>query len=171
MVSLEDQTAGKRIKQGRWTEEEQRVFANAVRIYGKRWKKLEQVMGTRTSTQCRSHGQKYFLKLKREQSKSQSAAESANEAEIQLETDLQSENPTEEIDEEQTDLEEMDNKQLREHLEKLIQTNARLTREIQRLRLRHSEPGGTKRPCTASFQAKTTEVKVIFSASESFPLS
>jgi len=172
MVSLEGQAAGKRIKQGRWTEEEQRVFASAVQIYGKRWKKLEQVMGTRTSTQCRSHGQKYFLKLKREQSKSQSAAESANSDDFQLEDDPESEVPAEETGEEQADLEEMDNNQLRGHLEKLIQVNMRLTKEIQRLRLRHSEPGGAqlaKRTCTAAFPAKTTEVKVIFSASESFP--
>ena len=176
MVSLEDRTTGKRSKQGRWTEEEQRLFATAVQIYGKRWKKLEQVMGTRTSTQCRSHGQKYFLKLKHEQSKSQSAADSLTDedfpAELEEKEDLGNED--------HTYLEDMDNNQLREHLKSLIQTNNQLTKEIQRLRASHSEPICTahflamltKRPCSGlspSFPTKTTEVKVIFSASESSP--
>lgn len=34
----------------------------AIRLYGRRWKKIEQHIGTRTSTQIRSHAQKCFLK-------------------------------------------------------------------------------------------------------------
>lgn len=176
MVSLEDKTTGKRSKQGRWTEEEQQLFATAVQIYGKRWKKLEQVMGTRTSTQCRSHGQKYFLKLKHEQSKSQSAADSVTDEDFPAEQEETEDLATED----HLYLEDMDNNQLREHLKRLIQTNNQLTKEIQQLRASHSEPICTahflamltKRPCSGlspSFPAKTTEVKVIFSASESSP--
>lgn len=173
MVSLENRTADKRIKQGRWTEEEQRLFANAVQIYGKRWKKLEQVMGTRTSTQCRSHGQKYFLKLKREQAQIKGSDSPQDESSDSL--GEESSDMLQELGDDEVCLDEMDNSQLRSHLEKLIQVNMQLTREIRRLRLTHCDPAASeafesmlrKRLCTVApplLPAKTTEVKVIFQA-------
>ena len=33
-----------------------------MKLYGKDWKKVEQHVGTRSSTQARSHAQKVFLK-------------------------------------------------------------------------------------------------------------
>eukprot|EP00826_Nyctotherus_ovalis_P015346 TRINITY_DN14354_c0_g2_i2.p1 TRINITY_DN14354_c0_g2~~TRINITY_DN14354_c0_g2_i2.p1 ORF type:complete len:182 (+),score=27.64 TRINITY_DN14354_c0_g2_i2:338-883(+) len=37
----------------------------AIGLYGKRWKKIEDHIGTRTRVQIRSHAQKHFLKSKR----------------------------------------------------------------------------------------------------------
>jgi hypothetical protein len=35
-----------------------------LRIYGKNWKKIEQLVKTRSGSQIRSHAQKFFLKNK-----------------------------------------------------------------------------------------------------------
>ena len=171
MVSLQDQSAGKRSKQGRWTEAEQQLFASAVQLYGKRWKKLEQVMGTRTSTQCRSHGQKYFLKLKRDQSKTLASDSTRDEG---TESSLGSPEIAELSEENGLSLEEMDNNQLRSHLDHLIQQNWRLTKEVQRLRLVHCDRGhewglekGICGGISVPVHVKTKEVKVIFQDFES----
>lgn len=172
MVSLEEKTAGKRSKQGRWTDEEQRLFASAVQIHGKRWKKLEQVMGTRTSTQCRSHGQKYFLKLKKDQART-ITTDSTREEGTESSGDFESAEMPAEIGENEGNLEDMDNNQLKECLERLVLVNGQLMREIQRLRLRHCDHGETstpqnsleKRQCgviPVQIPSKTREVKVIF---------
>ena len=34
-----------------------------MKLYGKEWKKVEEHVGTRSSTQARSHAQKFFVKL------------------------------------------------------------------------------------------------------------
>ena len=36
-----------------------------LRLYGKNWKKIEEVVGTRNGSQIRSHAQKFFLKVKK----------------------------------------------------------------------------------------------------------
>lgn len=180
MVSLEEKTAGKRSKQGRWTEEEQRLFASAIQIYGKRWKKLEQIMGTRTSTQCRSHGQKYFLKLKKDQSRT-ITTDSTREEGTDSSADYENQEiPMEigeipmKIGEEETNLEEMDNNQLKEYLERLVLVNGELVREIRRLRLRHFDREMPQNhlekrqfeDISLTLPVKTKEVKVIFQDSE-----
>ena len=43
---------------GRWSKEEHNKFLEAIEIYGRDWKKVESYVGTRTSTQARSHAQK-----------------------------------------------------------------------------------------------------------------
>ena len=43
---------------GRWTNEEHKKFLEAIEIYGRDWKKVQDYVGTRTSTQARSHAQK-----------------------------------------------------------------------------------------------------------------
>ncbi len=48
---------------GRWTKEEHKRFLQALKLYGKNWKKVQEYVGTRTTTQARSHAQKYFAKL------------------------------------------------------------------------------------------------------------
>ena len=50
---------------GRWTDEEHSKFLQAIQLFGKDWKKVQQYVGTRTSTQARSHAQKYFFKFER----------------------------------------------------------------------------------------------------------
>ncbi len=35
-------------------------FLEALKLYGKNWKKVEEYVATRTSTQARSHAQKFF---------------------------------------------------------------------------------------------------------------
>ncbi|CAI2387162.1 unnamed protein product [Moneuplotes crassus] len=51
--------------QGRWTDEEHRLFVDGLKICGKNWKKLEKYVPTRNSTQIRSHAQKYFIKIEK----------------------------------------------------------------------------------------------------------
>ena len=51
--------------QGRWTKFEHYRFLEALKLYGKEWQKVQQHVNTRTSTQARSHAQKFFVKLER----------------------------------------------------------------------------------------------------------
>lgn len=57
---------------GRWTNEEHEKFLLGtyhlilgLQLYGKDWKKIEGLIGSRSCSQVRSHAQKYFLKLKK----------------------------------------------------------------------------------------------------------
>eukprot|EP00563_Minutocellus_polymorphus_P016980 CAMPEP_0181057682 /NCGR_PEP_ID=MMETSP1070-20121207/20381_1 /TAXON_ID=265543 /ORGANISM="Minutocellus polymorphus, Strain NH13" /LENGTH=536 /DNA_ID=CAMNT_0023137113 /DNA_START=24 /DNA_END=1634 /DNA_ORIENTATION=- len=52
---------------GRWTREEHEQFLEGLKVYGREWKKVAQRIPTRTSAQIRSHAQKYFAKLAREE--------------------------------------------------------------------------------------------------------
>jgi Myb-like DNA-binding domain. len=52
---------------GRWTKEEHEAFLEGLEIYGREWKKVAQRIPTRTSAQIRSHAQKYFAKLSRDE--------------------------------------------------------------------------------------------------------
>lgn len=49
---------------GHWTDEEHEFFLECWAKYGKSWKKISEVMKTRTNEQVRTHAQKYFAKLK-----------------------------------------------------------------------------------------------------------
>ena len=51
---------------GRWTNEEHMKFIDGILEHGNEWKKVQQIIGTRSSTQARSHAQKFFLKMKKE---------------------------------------------------------------------------------------------------------
>ena len=51
-------------RRGRWTEEEHKNFLKGIIKYGNDWKMVEKIVKTRTSSQSRSHAQKYFLKFK-----------------------------------------------------------------------------------------------------------
>lgn len=50
------------INTGRWTNDEHARFLQALDMFGKNWKRVEEYIGTRTSIQARSHAQKYFGK-------------------------------------------------------------------------------------------------------------
>ena len=52
---------------GRWTEEEHKAFLRGLATYGNEWKKVAQHIPTRSSSQLRSHAQKYFAKLQRKE--------------------------------------------------------------------------------------------------------
>jgi SHAQKYF class myb-like DNA-binding protein len=66
MNSEMDSSAG---KQGRWTKEEQSLFNLAFQWHGRDWKKLAEIIQTRTIIQIRSHAQKYCKKIaKKEES-------------------------------------------------------------------------------------------------------
>ena len=53
--------------QGRWTDEEHRLFLEGLELFNKDWRSIEKHIGTRTCSQIRSHAQKYFLRLQKQQ--------------------------------------------------------------------------------------------------------
>jgi SHAQKYF class myb-like DNA-binding protein len=48
---------------GRWTLEEHKKFIEALLKYGNDWKCVEKHVSSRSSTQARSHAQKFFVKI------------------------------------------------------------------------------------------------------------
>ena len=51
---------------GRWTNDEHQKFIEGILKYGNEWKRVQSVIKTRSSTQARSHAQKFFLRMKKE---------------------------------------------------------------------------------------------------------
>ena len=51
---------------GRWTNEEHQKFIEGIFKYGNEWKRVQSIIKTRSSTQARSHAQKFFLRMKKE---------------------------------------------------------------------------------------------------------
>ena len=54
-----------RYQQGRWQGDEHAKFVDALKLYGKDWGKVQMHVGTRSSTQARSHAQKFFQKVQK----------------------------------------------------------------------------------------------------------
>jgi SHAQKYF class myb-like DNA-binding protein len=52
---------------GRWTAAEHEAFLAGLKVYGREWKKVAQCIPTRSAAQIRSHAQKYFNKVSKEQ--------------------------------------------------------------------------------------------------------
>ena len=50
---------------GRWTENEHQKFLEGILKYGNEWKRVQGIIKTRSSTQARSHAQKFFLRMKK----------------------------------------------------------------------------------------------------------
>ncbi|EHA8587261.1 protein CCA1 [Cocos nucifera] len=50
----------------KWTEEEHKKFLDALQLYGRAWRRIEEHIGTKTAVQIRSHAQKFFSKVVRE---------------------------------------------------------------------------------------------------------
>eukprot|EP00179_Madagascaria_erythrocladioides_P004527 CAMPEP_0198312034 /NCGR_PEP_ID=MMETSP1450-20131203/3570_1 /TAXON_ID=753684 ORGANISM="Madagascaria erythrocladiodes, Strain CCMP3234" /NCGR_SAMPLE_ID=MMETSP1450 /ASSEMBLY_ACC=CAM_ASM_001115 /LENGTH=496 /DNA_ID=CAMNT_0044014959 /DNA_START=58 /DNA_END=1548 /DNA_ORIENTATION=+ len=53
----------KRAPARKWTEDEERLFCEALELYGRDWKSCADHVGTRTASDFRSHAQKYFIRL------------------------------------------------------------------------------------------------------------
>ncbi|EQC39667.1 hypothetical protein SDRG_03096 [Saprolegnia diclina VS20] len=51
---------------GRWLAEEHQLFLEGLRAYGKNWKKVAQVVPTRSTVQIRTHAQKFFKRMSQE---------------------------------------------------------------------------------------------------------
>ena len=50
---------------GRWNEEEHQKFIEGILEYGNEWKSVQKIVKTRSSTQARSHAQKFVLSIKK----------------------------------------------------------------------------------------------------------
>ncbi|CDW87315.1 myb-like dna-binding shaqkyf class family protein [Stylonychia lemnae] len=61
--SIASSSAGDSRKNGRWSMMEHVRFLEALKNFGKNWKKVEEYVATRTSTQARSHAQKFFANI------------------------------------------------------------------------------------------------------------
>ena len=63
--SKEKSTSQNNPVEGRWSFSEQKKFIKALSKNGPNWKKIQEVINLRTLSQIRSHGQKFFKRLKR----------------------------------------------------------------------------------------------------------
>lgn len=59
----DEETGSDSIRGGRWSADEHERFLAGFRIHGHKWKRVQQVVRTRSVTQVRTHAQKYLLKL------------------------------------------------------------------------------------------------------------
>ena len=50
---------------GRWSEIEHSRFLAAMVVHGKNWHLVQKCVVSRTTIQCRTHAQKYFLRMKK----------------------------------------------------------------------------------------------------------
>ncbi|KAK6153231.1 hypothetical protein DH2020_012870 [Rehmannia glutinosa] len=50
----------------RWTEDEHQKFVEALKLYGRAWRQIEEHVGTKSAIQIRSHAQKFFAKVMRD---------------------------------------------------------------------------------------------------------
>lgn len=50
----------------KWTDEEHQKFLEALKLYGRAWRQIEEHVGTKTAIQIRSHAQKFFAKVVRD---------------------------------------------------------------------------------------------------------
>ena len=53
-----------KLNSGRWNKDEHNKFLKGLIQYGNDWKMVQKIIKTRSSSQSRSHAQKFFLKLK-----------------------------------------------------------------------------------------------------------
>ncbi|DBA00760.1 TPA: hypothetical protein N0F65_001231 [Lagenidium giganteum] len=59
----QDEDSSTSIRGGRWSADEHERFLAGFRIHGHKWKRVQQVVRTRSVTQVRTHAQKYLLKV------------------------------------------------------------------------------------------------------------
>lgn len=63
VTSSKDKRRNEPDRNGRWLKGEHELFIQGCLAYGNNWKKVKQIVKTRTSAQIRSHAQKYLIKL------------------------------------------------------------------------------------------------------------
>ncbi|CAM0903197.1 unnamed protein product [Alopecurus aequalis] len=70
----------------KWTEDEHKLFLEAMQLHGRAWRRIQEHIGTKTAVQIRSHAQKFFTKVIRESSgdSCKSSSGAAAEAPIQI---------------------------------------------------------------------------------------
>ncbi|CAL8463507.1 g3041 [Coccomyxa elongata] len=51
----------------KWTDQEHSRFLDALRMYGRAWRRIEEHIGSKTAVQIRSHAQKFFSKLEKQE--------------------------------------------------------------------------------------------------------
>lgn len=64
-TGLSEPRSEMRVNTGRWSAEEHQKFVEAMFLYGNEWKRVQQHIKTRSSTQARSHAQKFFIRLRK----------------------------------------------------------------------------------------------------------
>jgi SHAQKYF class myb-like DNA-binding protein len=73
---------GKCVSFGRWTKEEHQAFLQGLKVYGREWKKVAQNIPTRSSAQIRSHAQKYFAKMAKDEQLRQEEAQQCHDSKL-----------------------------------------------------------------------------------------
>ncbi|KAH7479398.1 hypothetical protein PRIC1_009064 [Phytophthora ramorum] len=78
------------IRGGRWTADEHERFLEGFRIHGHKWKRVQQVVRTRSVTQVRTHAQKYLLKVAKLKAEKKQGSKTADMATLAAEQQLES---------------------------------------------------------------------------------
>lgn len=68
----------------KWTEDEHKLFLEAMHLHGRAWRRIQEHIGTKTAVQIRSHAQKFFSKVIRESSGDSSNSSGAAAPAIQI---------------------------------------------------------------------------------------
>lgn len=50
-------------REGKWTQEEHALFVQGLRLFGKKWTRISDLVKTRANDAIRSHAQKFFKKI------------------------------------------------------------------------------------------------------------
>ena len=64
-IGKDCQNNGEKYETGKWSDKEHEKFIEGILLYGNEWKKVQQIIKTRSSSQARSHAQKFYLKIKK----------------------------------------------------------------------------------------------------------
>ncbi|CAK4650581.1 hypothetical protein LEN26_007998 [Aphanomyces euteiches] len=81
MEQRQEDQAGR--SRGRWTEAEHESFLLGLHLYGREWKKVAATIKTRTSAQIRSHAQKYFAKLAKDDALSDASSDDTDSSSLE----------------------------------------------------------------------------------------
>ena len=64
-LNSENNANANKFQTGRWSPKEHQKFIEGILRYGNEWKNVQNIIKTRSSTQARSHAQKFFLRLRK----------------------------------------------------------------------------------------------------------